>query len=86
MLITGVEKIDGIKYYRCFLNDGSFSLGKSKTILTRLRKLLSIISFTKKIYQVASDNEVSIIHSHAMFFNAIPFLYCKSNFKYTSCI
>jgi len=69
---TGVEKIDGIKYYRCFLNDGSFSLGKSKTILTRLRKLLSIISFTKKIYQVASDNEVSIIHSHAMFFNAIP--------------
>lgn len=69
---VGVENIDGIKYYRCFLNDSRFSFGKSKSILTRIRKFFSIISFTRKIYQTAIDNEVSIIHSHAMFYNALP--------------
>ncbi|MFP3424466.1 glycosyltransferase family 4 protein [Pseudoalteromonas sp. SIMBA_162] len=70
--LNQTEVIDEVKYYRTYINDDSFTLAKTKGFYTRLRKFFSIFRFTKQLYDVAKAENISLIHSHAMFFCAFP--------------
>jgi glycogen(starch) synthase len=66
------EIIDGIRYYRNYSNNQSFAIGKPKSIARRILKLLKIFPFFFHIHKIAKQEEVHLIHSHAMFFCALP--------------
>lgn len=67
-----LDLIDGTKYYRCYLGDESFTLGKRKTLFIRVKKLFTIFSYFFHIMHVAKVENAQVIHSHAMFYNALP--------------
>lgn len=68
----GYEIIDGIRYYRCYLNNNDFVLGKNRGVFVRLKKFLTVFRYFFIILKVAKIEKVEIIHSHAMFYNALP--------------
>ena len=68
----GYETIDDVKYYRCYKNDNRFSLGEKKNIFVRIKKFFTILSYFFVVLKVARKENVQIIHSHAMFYNAFP--------------
>ncbi|MEL4415885.1 glycosyltransferase family 4 protein [Shewanella algae] len=82
-----VECVGGIKIYRTYRQSSNFEISeKQSSIFTRIRKVLSLFYFSKKIEQIAKENKVTVIHAHSTFFCAfssyiasrklkIPFIY-----------
>ena len=73
-LADGVDQevVNGITYYRCYDNNEKYELGSKKSTFVRIMKLLSILKYSFQILKVARKENVEIIHSHAMFYNAVP--------------
>ena len=76
---TEYDLIEGIKYYRTYINNEDFELYKKKSLKVRFMKLLSIISFIKQVREVAKKENVDIIHSHAIFFCAISGIFASKS-------
>lgn len=71
-LDNGIETIDSVTYYRCFNGNKNNYIGEKKSFLSRIVKLFSIVRYFFIILKVARHEKVNVIHSHAMFYNAIP--------------
>ncbi|MCV6615868.1 MAG: glycosyltransferase family 4 protein [Cellvibrionaceae bacterium] len=71
----GVERIDGIDYYRCYRGRPELEVAKDKSIWLRFKKLFSLFSFMELALAVAAEEKPAIIHSHATFYCAIAGAY-----------
>lgn len=66
------ELINGIKYYRTFINsDNMHSSEDHSSLLKRIAKLFLIIKFIINIYKISKKEKVDIIHAHSTFFCGI---------------
>ena len=65
------EEIDGIKYYRTFSNNNELVNENKSSFLLQINKFLRIIKFAMQVFKIAKNEQVDIIHAHAMFFCAI---------------
>ena len=66
-----VEETDGIKYFRTFSNNNELINEKKSSFFIQIKKFFRIIKFTVKVFKIAKNEQVDIIHAHAMFFCAI---------------
>ncbi len=65
----GVEYCNGIPYYRCY--DGSNTarfMAPEKTLWERAVRLRALIPFARRIYEVALEEDIDLIHAHSLFF------------------
>ena len=62
------EEIDEIKYYRTFSNNNELVNENKSSLFLQLKKFFRIIKFTVKVYRIAKNEQVDVIHAHAMFF------------------
>ena len=69
--VDSVEEIDGIKYYRTFSNNNELVNENKSSFFLQIKKFFRIIKFTLKVFKIAKNEQVDIIHAHAMFFCAI---------------
>ena len=65
------EEIDGIKYYRTFSNNNELVNENKSSFFLQIKKFFRIIRFTLEVFKIAKNEQVDIIHAHAMFFCAI---------------
>jgi len=68
---NSIEEIGGIKYYRTYSNNNELVNEKKSSFFLQIKKFLRIIKFTQKVFKIAKNEQVDIIHAHAMFFCAI---------------
>jgi len=68
---ASVEEIDGIKYYRTFSNKNELVNENKSSLFLQIKKFFRIIRFSLKIFKIAKNEQVDVIHAHAMFFCAI---------------
>tara|TARA_E500000331_G_scaffold182672_1_gene176033 strand:- start:23475 stop:24650 length:1176 start_codon:yes stop_codon:yes gene_type:complete len=62
------EYVDGIMYYRTFINKNEIVSETITGFWVQIRKFLRIFKFTIEVYKIAKKENVDIIHAHAMFF------------------
>lgn len=71
--MSGYEYIKGIQYYRTYSNNSREEVSENgNNIFTRIKKMMRVVGFYNKIKTVAKENNVHLIHSHAMFFCGLP--------------
>ena len=68
----GWEELDQIRYYRCYIDQASFRLGSKKNFFIRIMKFMTLFKYFVTVYKIARDENADLIHSHAMFYNALP--------------
>ncbi|WP_417861465.1 glycosyltransferase family 4 protein [Winogradskyella sediminis] len=64
--------INGIRYIRTTSRNETVITDNKKGIYVQLKKLLSIISFSFKLYSSVKKEKPDILHAHAMFYCGIP--------------
>ena len=69
--VDSVEEIDGIKYYRTFSNNNELVNENKSSFFLQIKKFFRIIKFSLKVFKIAKNEKVDIIHAHSMFFCAI---------------
>ena len=67
-----IEEIDGVIYYRTYLNYKDLNISeKESSFLMQLKKMFLLFQFIINVCRIAKKENVDIIHAHAMFFCAI---------------
>jgi glycosyltransferase involved in cell wall biosynthesis len=80
------DEIDGIKYYRTYNNNSSDLVSEEKSgLLKRVKKLISFISFFKKVNRLYKIEKPDLIHAHATFYCAFAAIYLKKKYKVPIC-
>lgn len=70
-----IERNNGVEYYRCNSNHhGSEGIKNHRTLLERMKRGLSIISYTRNVIDICKRENPDIIHAHATFLMGIPAL------------
>ena len=71
-----IEEIEGVKYYRTSSNSKNLDIGEKKTSFwVQLKKIMHLFKFAVNVYRIAKDENVDVIHAHAMFFCAFAAKY-----------
>tara|TARA_B110000285_G_C15129019_1_gene622217 strand:- start:1112 stop:2338 length:1227 start_codon:yes stop_codon:yes gene_type:complete len=77
-----LEIIDGCKYYRTYDGVESNEVSeKGNRIIKRISKFFKIFKFYRQIKKVLKQENVDVIHAHAMFFCAIPSIIIAKKLK-----
>lgn len=70
-----IERNNGVEYYRCnSTNHGCEGIKNHRTLLERMKRGLSIISYTRNVIDICKRENPDIIHAHATFLMGIPAL------------
>ncbi len=69
------ETNNGVEYYRCNAsNHGSEGIKNHRSMFERIKRGLSIFSFTREVFKICKKEDPDIIHAHATFLMGIPAL------------
>jgi len=69
------ERNNDVEYYRCnSANRGREGIKNHRTLLERIKRAFSIISYTKNIIDICKRENPDVIHAHATFLMGIPAL------------
>lgn len=66
------DVINGIRYIRTTSRKETVITDDNKGVFVQIKKLLSIISFTFKLYRCVKREKPDVLHAHAMFYCGIP--------------
>lgn len=75
-----IELRNGVDYYRCN-SSGNGGVKSNRTLLERIKRGLSIFSYTRRIFDICKHENPDVIHAHATFFMGIPALIVGSALK-----
>src|SRR5690554_3055378 len=64
--------INGIRYIRTTSRKETVITDDNKGVFVQIKKLLSIISFTFKLYRCVKKEKPDVLHAHAMFYCGLP--------------
>ncbi|EPE2684891.1 hypothetical protein AKH15_17700 [Vibrio parahaemolyticus] len=74
--------INDVKVYRTYNNNEDLEASeKKKNIKNRIKKLISILGFSIKVYKIAKRENVDFIHAHSMFFCGLSAFVCSKILK-----
>ena len=74
-LVSGEQKelIEGVTYYRTFSGIYNEVVSEQRTgFFMQIKKLGRLLKFSVSVYKIAKEEDVDILHAHAMFFCAFP--------------
>ena len=67
------EIIEGVTYYRTFSGIHNEVVSEQRTgFFMQIKKLGRLLKFSVSVYKIAKEEDVDILHAHAMFFCAFP--------------
>ncbi|UNK49667.1 glycosyltransferase [Lysobacter sp. S4-A87] len=84
---SAVDTIGGVEYVRTYNQDARAKVGEeSRSLFTRVRKLMSVIPFARSVMRVARAHQADVVHAHSMFYcglagwyaarrSGVPFVY-----------
>jgi glycogen synthase len=72
------DTINDVKYYRTYANNENLKISENKkTFFVKIKKLFQIFSFMNKVYKIAKEENVDVIHAHATFFCGLAAKYAS---------